>query len=311
MIVFGAGAIGSLFAALLTRAGDSVLVVGPPAHVRAIREGGLRVEGSLEGTWPMEAEEGLTAPVPADAVLLTVKSFDLVRAAEGLAPWLERPMPILLPQNGLGITARAKEGFAAGVDRPSHWFVRAVNTLPATLVAPGQVRYAGSGEVRLPSPTGSAGLGPAIRLFHDLLARAKIPVRYVSNFDQTLWTKAVVNGVINPITAAHGVMNGALATSPYRELAEALLAEGLAAAGAAGHPLDASATREELWRTVGATATNRSSMLQDVERGRPTEIDVISGALLAAGRAHGFPMPATADIVTKVRARVATAGQRS
>lgn len=136
-------------------------------------------------------------------------------------------------------------------------------------------------------------------------------MRYVRAFETALWTKAVVNAAINPVTAAFSVRNGALASPPYRELVEALVAEGVQAARAAGHELDPAATREEMWRTVRATAANRSSMLQDVDRGRPTEIDVISGALLDAGQAHGIAMPETAAIIGKVRSRVASAGQRS
>lgn len=312
VLVFGAGAIGSLFAALFARAGETVEVVARPDHVRAIREHGLRVEGSVEGSWPVAAYEHLTAASNPDLVLLTVKSFHLKASARLLAEVLPRPTPILLPQNGLGIegiVGRTMEGAGRFLETPP--LVRAVTTLPATWVAPGHVRYAGSGEVRLGRPRGDTPLDRATRSFFALFERARIPVRYVDDLESALWTKAVVNGAINPVTAAYSVLNGALLDPPYRSLAESLAREGLEAARAAGHPLDASLVLGELWRTLEATAANRSSMLQDVDRGRPTEIDVISGALLAAGRAGGVRMPETEAILARLRSRLTPAEQRS
>lgn len=312
MVVFGAGAVGSLWGALLARAGEEVRLIGSPDHVRAIRERGLRVEGSLEGTWPVTAQEEWAEADPADVILLTVKAFDLDRASRLLAPHLTDRRPVLLPQNGLGIETIVQRALAEahpGLAAPP--LVRAVNTVPATLLAPGRVRFAGSGELRFPRPSGDDALDRATRTFHDLFERAGVTARYVSDFDTVRWTKAVVNAAINPLTAANGVPNGAVAASPYREMAEELLAEGIRAARAAGHPLDEAGVRSELWHTVEATAANRSSMLQDVDRGRPTELDVISGALLRIGEDHGVAMPATAAIIDRVRSRLAVAGQRS
>jgi 2-dehydropantoate 2-reductase len=312
VVVYGAGAVGSLFAALLARARVEVVVVASPQHARAIQEDGIQLEGSVEGTWKVTAVEDLAGPFAAEMVLLTVKSFDLDRATRRLASVLARPAPILLPQNGLGIEAIVRNAFKESAEgRTTSPLVRAVNTLPATFVSPGRVRYAGSGEIRLPEPRGEEADDRAIRGFYALFERAGLPVRYVRDFDNALWTKAVVNAAINPLTAAFSVRNGALSAPPYRALAETLIEEGVQAARAAGHALDPTAVREELWRTVEATAANRSSMLQDVDRGRPTEIDVISGALYNAGRARGLAMPETARIIEKVRSRVASAGQRS
>lgn len=313
VVIYGAGAVGSLLAALLARAKEEVVVVGSPAHVQAIREHGLHVEGSVEGSWPLTAVERLDPRSELDLLLLTVKSFDLERAVDALAPLLERPLPVLLPQNGLGIERIVEGALRRNLPQPTVLppLVRAVNTLPATLVGPGRVRFAGSGELRLAEPSGTRPLDQAIRAFHALFERAGIAVRYVPDLEPALWLKAVVNATINPITAAFSVPNGSLASAPYRSLAEALVEEGVEAARAAGHPLDLAAAREEMWRTVHATAENRSSMLQDIDRGRPTEIAVISEALLAAGRSHGLPMLETARIVARVRARVPAAEQRS
>ncbi len=312
VIVFGAGAIGSIFGARLAAAGHDLLLVGGPAHVAAIRERGLRVEGIRPGVWRLPAVEELPGAVATDAVLLTVKGYDVEAATRTLATRLSGTVPVLLPQNGLGIEARFAEGLARTTASSQLLGVRAVNTIPATFVAPGVVRQAGHGELRLATP---ASVPPEIArggmLFHDLFVEGGIAVSYVPDLDRALWTKAVINGAINPVTAANGVLNGALDHAPYREIAERLLAEGVAAARAGGHPLDRGQVTAEFEHTIRATAQNRSSMLQDLDRGRRTEIGTISGALWDAGHAHGVPMPITEEYIARIRAREPPAGKSS
>lgn len=310
VLIFGAGAVGSLFGALLARSGIAVELVGPAAHIAAIRREGLQVEGSVNGSWPVTADERIASPVTADLVIVAVKTFDLERAARTMRGALPSAPPVLLPQNGLGIEGRFERGMDLDPHRPIHPpLVRAINTVPATLLGPGRVRYAGSGEVRLADPQGDGPVAQATRAFYSVFERAQIPVRYVPDFDRALWTKAVVNAAINPVTAAFSVPNGALLEPPYRAMVESLAAEGIAAAVASGHPLSSPAVLEELWGTVRATAENRSSMLQDVERGRPTELEAINGALLIAGTAHGVPMPETERAIERVRSRLRTPRQ--
>ncbi len=310
--VYGAGAIGSLLGARLAAAGHDLLLVGSAAHVTAIRDSGLCIEGEGAGTWRIPTATKLPHPLFADAVLMTVKGYDVESAAQALAAALAGPVPVLLPQNGLGIEDRFARGVARADAGSRPIAVRAVVTLPATTVRPGVVRQAGRGEVRLASPTSvPTEMARWIILFHDLLADAGVPVTYVPDLDRALWTKAVVNGAINPVTAAHGVLNGALARDPHREISERLLAEGIAAARAGGHALDREEVAAEFARTVRATAENRSSMLQDIDRGRRTEIGTISGVLWETGRAHGIAMPLTEEYIARIRAREPRAAQPS
>ena len=310
--VYGAGAIGSLLGARLAAAGHDLLLVGSPAHVTAIRKDGLRIEGQGAGLWRVPAVEKPPEPLAVDAVLLTVKGYDVELAARALATNLVGSVPVLLPQNGLGIEDRFARGVARARAPSSPIPVRAVNTLPATVVAPGVVRQAGRGEMRLPSPTSvSAEAAQWVILFHDLLADAGIPVTYVPDFDRALWTKAVVNGAINPVTAVHGILNGALARAPYREISERLLAEGTAAGRASGHALDSGKITAEFEHTIRATAENRSSMLQDLDRGRRTEIGTISVVLWETGRSHAIAMPVTEEYIARIRAREPPAAQPS
>jgi 2-dehydropantoate 2-reductase len=305
VVVFGAGAIGSLLGAYLDRAGHSVLLVGRPEHVAAVRANGLRITGQVEGTFRVDAAVDLRPGPAPDAVLVTVKTFDLEGALTAIGRVVRPGTPILLPQNGLGVEDVARRALAAaGWPEPEAALVRAVNSVPATWLGPGEVRAAGDGELVLPERRGPAA--EAVGRFDQLLRGAGIRVRTTADITRETWRKAVLNAAVNPVTALHGIRNGALLESPYREEADRLLLEAATTARAAGIHLSDADARADLERVVRATAENRSSMLQDVERGGPTEIDAISGELLRVARSHGLDLPATADVVARLRARGAT-----
>lgn len=303
VVVFGAGAVGSLLGAYLDRAGHSVLLIARPAHVAAIREGGIRLVGTVEGTFRVEAATELPPGPAPEAVLITVKTFDLARAATSVAQGVRPGTPVLLPQNGLGIEALAASGFrAGGWEESDPALVRAVNSLPATLVGPGEVRVSGDGEIVLPEARGEAA--PSIELFGRLLREAGLRVRSVPDLNREIWRKAVVNAAVNPVTALHGVVNGTLLAPPYRDEATRLLEEAARAARAEGVALSDAEARVDLDRILRATAENRSSMLQDLERGRPTEMEAISGEILRVADLHGLDLPATRAALAAVQERV-------
>lgn len=290
VVVLGAGAVGSLLGGRLAEAGHSVLLVGRPAHVAAVRANGLRIENGTPRVVRLDAAERLDATADAECMLLTTKTFDLESAARELAAWRTHATPVLLPQNGLGAERAVADLLTPrGWGDAAQWCVRAVGSVPATWVGPGVVRAAGAGEILLPRPEGAGA--PAVRQFDGLLRSAGVAVRTVDDLDRELWRKVVLNTAINPVTALHRVENGALAAGPLRAEALTLLEEGRAAAAAAGYAFHAAELARDFDRIVAATAANRSSMRQDLERGRPTEVDAILGEVLRAGAAHGLALP--------------------
>lgn len=297
--VFGAGAVGQLFGARLQRARHEVVLVAREAEVVAIRLNGLRVEGAFEGTFEVAAVDALTEGMSTEAVLLTVKAPDVRAAGEEIARRLRPVPPILALQNGLGVEEELLAGLVAGgaADQPGP-VVRGVNTVPVTRLEPGRVRQPGEGEVVL-----DAGSDPATQLFADLLASAGLAVRRSPDLPREIWKKVLVNAAINPVTADHGIPNGQLARDPWRGQAEKLLHEARRVAAAEGFEFTEEEAEAELWKVVRATAHNRSSMLQDLDRGHRTEIDAISGALLVRGKRHGLELPQTARILARIRAR--------
>lgn len=301
LLVVGPGALGLVFAARLAHAEHDVRLRGragtrPPGPHAAIR---------IEGTDPVTADVPWDTASPGapdrEAALVAVKSYDLESACRDLRGF--PPRPILLIQNGLGIEAAAARGLdGTGDARPAvAGLVRAIVSIPSTWLGPGRARQAGRGEVVLPidGPSGTS----AADLWAGALGSAGLAVRRSASFDRELWRKLIVNASINPVTADHGIPNGRIAEDPWRGQALALLAEACAVAEAEGQRIAPDEAERDLFAVVRATAENRSSMLQDLDRGRPTEIDAISGELLRRGERAGLSLPNTRRAFERIRGR--------
>jgi len=289
VLVFGAGAIGSLVGGLLSIEND-VTLVGREAHVNAINRRGLRITGlTTRIAWPEAATE-VPSHAP-DVILVSTKAYDTARAVESLRAFRGRSMFATL-QNGLGNAER----LAANAER----VIAGTTTHGVTFVAPGEIVHAGVGDTVV-GPW--KGLGTAdVRSFAGALTAVGIQTTVVEDVRRELWAKAVMNAAINPLTAVMRRPNGALVAGvDLRFLLGRVAREGVAAARAAGIDLDADVLAERAADVASRTADNRSSMLQDVERGHRTEIDAITGALLRVASSHGMFLAYTHALDALVR----------
>lgn len=304
--IYGAGAIGSLFGGLFARAGFNVVLIARRPTVQEVMARGLNLEGLVEDTVRPEARERLAAGDPADIVFLTVKARDVRAAGAAIGSALRNSVPVVALQNGLGIGEHLRDGLAAGGwPDPLSAIIRGTTSYGATLLGPGRVRYAGEGEIVISDRTIVPQAGDIVA---ETLEKAGLQVRRVADIGLEIWKKLLVNAAVNPVTADHGVENGRLLQEPLRGQAELLLREAQAVAAAEGYRFSNAEADRELWRVVRATAENRSSMLQDLDVGRLTEVDSISGALAALGEKDGIPMPATRRAVDRVHRREAEQG---
>ncbi len=303
VVVFGAGAVGGLFGGRLALAGHDVTLVARALTVQAVAASGLRLEGLTVASIPVRAVERLPPGTTAERVLLTVKGRDLADAGRAIAGAFPEGVTVVALQNGLGVEERLSRGLSeGGWADPRSWLLRGVHAYGATLVGPGVVRHAGNGEILLPGEDGALADG-TVEGTATLFRSGGFDVRLVDDLEREVWRKALVNAAVNPVTADHGVVNGQLLEEPWRGQALALLVEACRAAGLAGVPIPLEEAEAELWRVVEATAKNRSSMLQDLDRGRETEIELISGHLLRVAEAAHEELPHTRRAVARIHRR--------
>lgn len=293
--VLGTGALATLFAARLGRT-LAVTVAGTwAAGLDALARRGARVEG--EADVPVGARRLAALEGPADLVLVLVKAGQTASVAPAAARILAPGGVVVTLQNGLG----ARERLAA--DAGAAHVTAGVTTLGATLLAPGLVR-AFPGHVVL-----EAHASPALAALADALERTGASVEIVRDLEPHVWRKLAVNCALNAVTAVRDVPNGAVLDDPAaRALAEAAAREVAAVARARGVALAGDPAVDAL-SVARRTLANRSSMLQDLDRGAVTEVEFLNGAVEREGRRLGVPTPVNAELARQVR-ELQSAGAR-
>jgi 2-dehydropantoate 2-reductase len=297
--IVGAGAMGSLFGALLQPVASVVLLDPWQAHVDAINRHGLHVTGlSGERLVPVKAVTAWQDAGPVDLAIVFVKSHQTAWAAE-IAKNLLGPAGLALTlQNGLGngdTLARI-----VGEDRTCV----GVTAHGATLVGPGEVRHAGQGATHLSRTPVTATRVAAVA---ELFTRAGLETHVSDDLASLIWGKLVINVGINALTALMRVKNGVLEqTPPFRQVMDAAVEEAAAVARAKGIRLPYADPVEQVHGVCRATAGNRSSMLQDATRRQLTENDVINGAIVREAAAQGLAVPVNEALYGLVKGMEAT-----
>ena len=299
--IVGTGAMASLFGARLSRAASVTLMGTWTEAVQAIRRDGIDVEG--EGTFHVHAAGDPDDAPPADLAILLVKTYQTERASMWARRTLKPDGVALTIQNGLGNV----EILAAhvGVDRA----MLGVTTQGATLLGPGRVRPGGRGATHLgflPIERAAPRDWSADSAAYEttaLLNASGLHAVVSQDVESLAWGKVVINAAINPLTAILRVPNGALTESTdLLELMQWVADEAAAVARAHRIALPYAHPVERVKQVAQATASNHSSMLQDVLKGRPTEIDAINGKIVERGREVNVPTPINATLTALVRA---------
>ena len=293
VVILGAGSMGSWLGALLAKAGHDVTFVGRREHVEAVASRGIQVSGKTELRVRVRAvDRARDADVP-DLLVVSVKAYDTARAMQDARPLLGQRTRVLSFQNGLGNV----EAIADAVDERQVF--AAVTTHGVTFVEPGHVRHAGVGYFRVGSPFNEHA---AAREIADTLRAAGLDVEHTDRVLGEIWAKVVVNASINPLTAITGLPNGALLEHGHlRELMQRVVEEAVDVARTEGAPLPDDDMLARARRVAELTAANKSSMLQDVERGRRTEIDAICGEIVRRGHARGVDAPVNMTLTALVK----------
>jgi 2-dehydropantoate 2-reductase len=294
-VVYGAGAVGSYLGARLA-AVLPVVLIARQEHVEAIKGRGLFVSGEADLFIPpgkVHAATGMSALGSGALVLVTVKLDALEEAGAELARRAAPDTVFLLAQNGL----HGRELFLRGAAR-ALTVARAIASCGVDFREAGKVEFWGGG-LSFERSEHSAEL---IALF----SRAGVESAESPDFEMALWNKLAVNCVANPLTALLGVRNRDAIVPELAGLRRRVVAEASALAAAEGHPLPPDLA-ERVDQNLLASR-NRSSMLQDLERGRGTEIEHLNGFVERRSRELGLDAPVNAALAALVRARSTAAG---
>ena len=296
VLVAGAGSLGSIFGAFLRLAGLPVTLLGRAPHLDAVARSGLRVDG-IWGDHHAEGFEIATTAArlegPFDAIFVSVKSYDTEAIARQVAGTLADDGVMISLQNGLGNVEAIEAVVGAG---------RALGArviFGATIPEPGRARVTVFAD---PTAIGSLadGVHPrrddAARRWATIIDESRVPAIHTDRLPALLWAKAFYNAALNPLGALLGTHYGALPENPEsRALMDTVVDEAFAVALAEGVVLpwrDAEEYRREFYsRLVPSTYDHRSSMLQDLEHARRTEVDAINGAIWRRGSAHDIKTP--------------------
>lgn len=294
--VLGTGAIGLTLGAALAHAHDVVVVARRAAVAEILNRDGIAVErdGQIAHV-RVVASAAASAFADREVAIVAVKTYATGAALAPLRGVLPADALVASVQNGI---ENADEIRAV---LPGARVVAGSTTQGAVLLGDGHVRTVNRGTTVFARDDTAA---PTSDDLAEAFTAAGLDARVADDVDALLWRKLLIVAAINPLGALTGRTNGAVVTDgDLVPLARALVAEAAAVATAEGvDPGDPWAALEAAAR---ATAANRSSMLQDLDAGRPTEIDAISGAIVRRARAHGIAVPVTETVLRLMRAREA------
>ncbi len=276
--IVGAGAIGCLFGARLRLAGHAItLIHRDPVVVRAIKKNGVRLQ-EVDGGFSrvrVPVRKGPAHLPGTEVLIIAVKAYDTKAVAASYRGIVPHETKILSLQNGLGniekLRSTLKNDLLAGS-----------TTEGAFSSGPGHVVHTGRGQTIIGNIRGANS---------DTCSRIKIAFESAgfqtktnSNIRGVLWTKAIVNAAINPLSSLTRLPNGALAKNAgIHEIALRAMDEGISVSQALGIKLVGDPRK--LWgKILLSTRANKSSMLQDIEKGKKTEIRQLNGAILSLGK---------------------------
>jgi 2-dehydropantoate 2-reductase len=319
--IFGAGAIGGLMAAKLALKGEAeVTVIARGPHLVAMQADGLRLvsEGQEVVARPRcvaSAEEA----GPQDYVVVTLKAHSLAGAAQQMQPLLGPETAIVSAVNGVpwwyfhGIGGTHEGRIVESVDPggvvtrllPPARAIGCIVYPAAEVSAPGIIAHTYGDRFSLGEPDGSRS-PRAQRLSEALIAAGfKAPVR--PRIRDELWVKLWGNMAFNPISAlTTATLDVLVADDKQRGVARAMMLEGQRVAEALGVRFAIDVDK----RIAGAAevGAHKTSMLQDLERGRPMEVEALLGAVVELADLVGEPAPTCRTVLSLVRARARAAG---
>jgi 2-dehydropantoate 2-reductase len=321
--IYGAGAVGGLIAAWLSRSGNDVSVVARGAHLEAIRKHGLKVRDRESGridSFQVKADSDPAALGPQDYVIVAVKGQSLTEVAKRIEPLLKADTSIVTAMNGVPWWFFDRLGFGGGKQRlesldpdgslsramPTDRLVGCVIHLAASTPEPGLISHNMGRKLIIGEPGGKNGARTA-RLA-EALTKAGFEAVVSPSIEKDFWVKLLGNVSFNPVSAlTMSTADRLIADPEVKGYMVEIMREVLAIGRAVG--VDAAIDPEariDMARNLGKFKT---SMLQDLEAGKALEIDGLLAGTLEIARKAGVRAPYTESLFGLVKARAISTNQ--
>ncbi len=289
VLIFGAGAMGSLIGGALSQ-NNEVILIGRKQHVQEIQRNGLRITGLTDLNVHPQAKEELDGTEQPDYAIVATKSYDTEEAMKTMER-MHKSVVFLSLQNGLDnedVISRYASKVVGGVT--SHGVM---------IEGPGHIYHAGTGRTIVGNFKDAGDEVPEIA---EALSEAGIRTEVSNDIRREIWKKVIVNACINPLTAITLQKNGFILENPNLiATLETICEEAVSVANAHGIDISIDEAIRETKEVARLTADNKSSMLQDIEMGRKTEIESICGAITRLGTEKGIPTPVNMSLMAVVK----------
>ncbi len=289
--ILGAGTIGMIFAAYLKRIGIKVYILHHEDKPKTVLR--ARLQGSdLSGDYSFEIVTPEKA-IDTDFILVATKAPDVLNALKGVQDVLNNGSDVIILSNGMGFHEKAEKLYQ------SARIFAATTTEAAHTSESGLIHHSASGRTVL----GAFSSTKSPKWLTTWL-NAIPDSSWTQNIKIALWEKLAINCVINPLTATHNCRNGDLMKDPaLKELVKELCLEIEMVRDAAKIPCAGGPLFDLVSKVIFDTATNFSSMLQDMKAGRTTEIESITGYLVEMATVFEVEVPANKKLLEEIQIR--------
>ena len=321
--IYGAGAVGGLIAAWLSRSGNDVSVVARGAHLEAIRKHGLKVRDRESGAvqaFAVRAESDPAALGAQDYVIVAVKGQSLTAVSRHIEKLLGKDTSVVTAMNGVPWWFFDRLGFGGGRQRlesldpdgslsramPTDRIVGCVVHLAASTPEPGLISHNMGRKLILGEPGGKNG--PRTARIVEALNKAGFEAVASPSIEKDFWVKLLGNVSFNPVSAlTMSTADRLIADAEVKAYMVEIMREVLAIGRAVGVDADIDPeARIDMARNLGKFKT---SMLQDLEAGKPLEIDGLLAGTLEIARKAGVRAPYTESLFGLVKARAISTNQ--
>ena len=318
--IYGAGAIGGFFGARLALSGHEPSLIARGAHLKAMRDYGLKlVSGNKEHVVRVRCSNDPGELGRQDVVVLTCKAHTMAEAAENMAPLLDDDTAVVTTQNGLpwwyfeGVPGPHEGRGLSSIDPggriraviETRRVIGGVVAAGCKIAEPGVIHHGAAGTIVMGGLDGTNS--QTCLALTDILVDSGIKASITSEIRGEIWAKVWGNASFSSIAALTGSTVGGLASDPtLLPLAWTIMEEARAVGEAFGATFPVSiAQRVEHSRKMGE---HKTSLLQDLEAGRPMEVDAVVGSVIEAARIAGVATPRTDEIFALVRRCAIEAG---